>query len=165
MPFPSDEERWMRAALQQAQAAQEAGEEPVGAVLVEAATGRIVARAHSQRAALNDPTAHATMLVLSQLAQFAQMKAEIEAAGLPHALPDGEPAAVGLEGFVLVLTREPCLMCAGAVRLYPEIRKLVFGARRATLGGAGSDVNLFGAAIPIRGGVLAAECERLKDKI
>ncbi|MBE7463416.1 MAG: nucleoside deaminase [Planctomycetes bacterium] len=166
MPFPSDSERWMRAALLQAQAALEAGEEPVGAVLVEAATGRIVARAHDQRRALNDPTAHATMLALSGLAQAEQMKAEFEAAGLPPDELDGALQAVGLDGLVLVVTREPCLMCAGAVRLHPEVKQLVFGASREALGGAGSALNLFRAAgalpaLPAEGGVLRSQATAL----
>ena len=56
----------MRLALREAQRAEEAGEVPVGALLVEAPSGRVIARAHNQRELLRDPTAHAEILAITQ---------------------------------------------------------------------------------------------------
>ena len=61
-------EDYMRLALKEAQRAGEAGEVPVGALLVEAPSGRVIARAHNQRELLRDPTAHAEILAITQAA-------------------------------------------------------------------------------------------------
>ncbi|MEI7781713.1 MAG: nucleoside deaminase, partial [Planctomycetota bacterium] len=83
----------MRLALDEARAAADEDEVPVGAIVV--AAGRVVASAHNQREQLEDPTAHAEMIALTQAA-----------------------AALGswrLEGCTLYVTLEPCPMCAGAI--------------------------------------------------
>jgi tRNA(Arg) A34 adenosine deaminase TadA len=97
----------MRIALAEAQAAAERGEAPIGAVVVDPATGAVIARAANSPIALRDPSAHAEILAL-------------RAAGL----------ALGnyrLTGLTLVVTLEPCAMCAGAIS-HARIGRLVFGA-------------------------------------
>src|SRR5580704_16228087 len=86
-------EHWMQAALAEAQSAFEAGEVPIGAVIVH--EDRIIAAAGNQRESLNDPTAHAEMIAITQAAQ-----------------------ALGswrLLDCTLYVTLEPCPMCAGAI--------------------------------------------------
>jgi tRNA(adenine34) deaminase len=97
----------MRIALALAQAAAEAGEVPVGAVVLDPATGKIVARAANAPIAGHDPTAHAEIRVL-------------RAAGLAL-------GSYRLTGLTLVVTLEPCAMCAGAIS-HARIGRLVFGA-------------------------------------
>jgi tRNA(adenine34) deaminase len=97
----------MRIALAEAQAAADLGETPVGAVIIDPATGQVVARAHNQPIGRNDPTAHAEILALRAAAK-----------------------AVGnyrLSGLSLFVTLEPCAMCAGAIS-HARIGRLVFGA-------------------------------------
>jgi tRNA(adenine34) deaminase len=97
----------MRIALAEAQAAAEAGEAPIGAVVVDPATGQVVARAHNQPIGLHDPTAHAEILALRAAAK-----------------------AIGnyrLSGLELFVSLEPCAMCAGAIS-HARIGRLVFGA-------------------------------------
>ena len=95
----------MRQALAQAEQALAEEEVPVGAVILH--NGRIIAAAHNQREALHDPTAHAEMVAITQAAEALQ--------------------SWRLEGCVLYVTLEPCLMCAGAI-LQARIPLLVYGA-------------------------------------
>ncbi len=104
----------MRIALAEAQAAADAGETPVGAVVFDPATGQIVAKAHNQPIGLSDPTAHAEILALRAAARTV-----------------GNYRLSNLELFV---TLEPCAMCAGAIS-HARIARLVFGADD-TKGGA-----------------------------
>ncbi len=111
---------WMRAALAEAAAAGAAGEVPVGAVVVEDA-GRVIATGRNEREATHDPTAHAEVVALRAAA-----------------------AARGdwnLEGCALVVTLEPCAMCAGAL-LAARISTLVFGAWDEKGGAVGSRYDL-----------------------
>lgn len=97
----------MQRAMDLARAAAEAGEAPIGALVVDPATGEVVAEAHNQSIGLNDPTAHAEMLAL-------------RAAG----------AKLGnyrLTAMTLYVTLEPCAMCAGAIS-HARIGRVVFGA-------------------------------------
>ena len=97
----------MRIALEQAQAAADAGEAPIGAVVIDPATGEVIAAAHNAPIGDHDPTAHAEMLALRAAAR-----------------------ALGnyrLTGLTLVVTLEPCAMCAGAIS-HARIGRLVFGA-------------------------------------
>ncbi len=97
----------MRIALDLAQAAAQAGEAPIGAVVIDPASGQVVAAAHNAPIALHDPTAHA----------------EIRALRLA-----GE--AVGnyrLTGLWLYVTLEPCAMCAGAIS-HARIGRVIYGA-------------------------------------
>jgi tRNA(Arg) A34 adenosine deaminase TadA len=99
--------RFMEKALRLAQAAAEAGEAPVGALVVDPATDEIVAAAHNNPIAGTDPTAHAEILALREAAQRR-----------------GNYRLTGLELFV---TLEPCAMCAGAIS-HARIGRLVYGA-------------------------------------
>ncbi len=133
----------MAAALQQAARAAEAGEVPVGAVIVR--DGRILGRAHNQVEMLKDPTAHAEMIAITQAA-----------------------AAVGdwrLTETILYVTKEPCPMCAGAIVL-ARIPLVVFGVADPFRGGAVSVLNILdhprlNHRAAIIGGVLENECRQL----
>jgi len=97
----------MRIALEEAQAAAQCGEAPIGAVIVDPATGEILARAANAPIASHDPTAHAEIRAIREAA-----------------------AKVGnyrLTGLTLVVTLEPCAMCAGAIS-HARIGTLVYGA-------------------------------------
>ena len=109
------DEFFMRAALLEAQAAEAEGEVPVGAVIT--LEGRVIAAAHNQREQLNDPTAHAEMIAITQAA------AELQ--------------SWRLEGCDLFVTLEPCPMCAGAI-LQARIRRVVYGATDPKAGAAQS---------------------------
>ena len=104
-----DDGRWdeaMGLALAEAHLALETQDVPVGAVVVDA-TGRVVGRSHNEREASGDPTAHAEVVAIRCAAE-----------------------AVGqwrLEGCTLVVTLEPCTMCAGAI-VGARLERLVFGA-------------------------------------
>src|SRR6266576_4726065 len=113
MLAPPDDEFFMREALRLAKKAAEAGEVPVGAVVVRA--GKIIARDYNQVELLKDATAHAEMLVLTQA----------EAAVGDWRLVDCD----------LYVTKEPCVMCAGAL-IHVRIRRLVFGCTDPVAGSA-----------------------------
>lgn len=113
---------FMEMALEEAEAAAGRGEVPVGAVVVDTATGRVVARAGNRTEELNDPTAHAEILVIRQAAA---------AKGAPR-----------LEGCDLYVTLEPCPMCATAVS-FARLRRLYFGAFDAKGGGVDHGPRIF----------------------
>jgi len=106
---------FMGAALGEAQSALQEGEVPVGAVIVH--QNRIIARAHNQRERLNDPTAHAEMIALTQAAAFLE--------------------SWRLDGCTMYVTLEPCPMCAGALVL-ARIDRLVYGPADPKSGGCKS---------------------------
>lgn len=97
----------MRLALDQAQAAAAAGETPVGAVVYDPASGEVIARAHNRPIALHDPTAHAEILAMREAGRVR--------------------GNYRLTGLTLVVTLEPCIMCAAAIA-HARIGHLVFGA-------------------------------------
>jgi len=135
----------MRIALEEAQAAAERGEAPVGAVVRDPATGEILARAANAPIGRRDPTAHAEILAL-------------RAAGERI----GNYRLTGLELFV---TLEPCAMCAGAIS-HARIGRLVFGATDAKGGAVVSGPRFFEQPTchwrpAIEGGVLAGESAAL----
>jgi tRNA(adenine34) deaminase len=99
------DEHFMRQAIKQAQIAYEAGEIPVGAVVV--AEQQIIARAHNQTELLYDVTAHAEILAITAAANFLQSKY--------------------LKGCTLYVTLEPCVMCAGAL-FWTQIDRIVYAA-------------------------------------
>ena len=137
------DERWMRIALEEARAAAEAGEVPVGAVIVK--DGHLLARAHNRREADHDPTAHAELLCLRKAAQE---------------LNDWR-----LRGCTLYVTLEPCPMCAGAM-VMSQLTECVFGAADTRQGCCGSVYDLPGDAAlqgvtRWRAGVLQDECAAL----
>jgi tRNA(adenine34) deaminase len=138
-----DDEFFMREALVLAREAERAGEVPVGAVLVQG--GTIVGRGFNSPIARNDPTAHAEIRALRQAARTAKN--------------------YRLEGAVLYVTLEPCVMCAGAA-VTARIARLVFGSRDLRFGGVRSkfriaDSELLNHRVEIVEGVLAAECTQL----
>lgn len=120
-PSAEDDERWMATALREAAFALDAGEVPVGAVIV--AAGTLVARAHNQVRTLRDPTAHAEMLAITQAAE---------------ALENERLATA-----TLFVTLEPCAMCAGAL-VQARIDRVVFGAADAKAGACGSVMDVPG---------------------
>ncbi|HTX48067.1 MAG TPA: tRNA adenosine(34) deaminase TadA [Caulobacteraceae bacterium] len=135
----------MRIALEEAQAAAARGETPIGAVVVDPATGEVVARTGNAPIGRNDPTAHAEILAL---------RAAGERVG-NYRLP-------GLE---LVVTLEPCAMCAGAIS-HARIGRLVFGATDSKGGAVISGPRFFEQPTchwrpEVEGGVLANESAAL----
>ena len=132
---------WMRLALDEAGRALASGDVPVGALVV-GPDGDVLGRGHNAREAEGDPTAHAEMVALRAAA-----------------------SSVGrwrLEGCTLVVTLEPCTMCAGALVL-ARVRRLVYGAEDPKAGAVGSlwdvvrDRRLNHRPEVVRG-VLAGEC-------
>lgn len=137
---PPGDKYFVREALRYAQKAYEAGEVPVGAVVVR--EGRIIARAYNQVELLKDATAHAEMLALTQA----------EAAVGDWRLTDCD----------LFVTKEPCAMCAGAI-VHVRLRRLIFGCADQRAGAAGSVFNLLqlpslNHRCEITSGVLENEC-------
>jgi len=136
----------MEAALGQARLAAEAGDVPVGAVLIDPG-GEIVARDRNRREEVSDPTAHAEILVLSARAR-----------------------SIGewrLTGHTLVVTLEPCPMCAGAAVL-ARLDRLVYGAADPRAGAAWSLYNIpqdrrLNHRVELIEGVLADRCGRLLE--
>jgi tRNA(adenine34) deaminase len=115
----TDDERFMRAALNEAVSADEHGDVPIGAVVVH--EGRIIGRGCNQRELLNDPTAHAEMIALTAAA-----------------------AHLGtwrLEACCMYVTLEPCVMCAGAIVL-ARLPRLVYGAADPKAGACVSLYNI-----------------------
>ncbi len=140
-----DERGWMEQALHEAALALVHDDVPVGAIVVHFPTGQIVARAHNARERDHDPTAHAELLALRDAAR---------AAGTWR-----------LSDHALIVTLEPCPMCAGAAWA-ARLRRLVFGAADPKAGSTGSLYNF--AADPrlnhemsVVAGVRAAECADL----
>lgn len=141
---PLDLDRaWMQRAIRQAQAAAEADEVPVGAVIVR--DGQLLAQAYNGREQLRDPTAHAEMIAITQAAA---------------AIEDWR-----LERCTLYVTLEPCPMCAGAI-LQARIPRVVFGASDAKAGAVVSLYELLSDRrlnhrAEVLGGVLGQECGQL----
>lgn len=136
----------MREAIAQAKLAWQAGEVPVGAVVVK--DGAIIARGFNQPIATHDPTAHA---------EVTAMRAAAEVLG-NYRLP----------GCELYVTLEPCVMCSGAL-MHARFSRIVFGAHDFKTGACGSIVDLFNEEklnhhAEVISGVLAEECvQLLKD--
>jgi len=137
---PLSDDELMGLALAEARAALALGEVPVGAVVV--VDGEVVARGHNRREVDHDPSAHAELVAI---------RAACAAAG-SWRLPDAQ----------VVVTLEPCPMCAGAM-VAARIGRLVFGAPDPKAGACGSLYNL-GAdprlphEFEVRGGVRSEEC-------
>jgi tRNA(adenine34) deaminase len=136
---------WMGEALAEATRAAGHDDVPVGAVVVHHGTGAVIARAHNEREQRSDPTAHAEVLALRAASR--------------------EIGSWRLDEHVLVVTLEPCMMCAGAVWA-ARVPLLVFGAADPKAGASGSLYNF--AADPrlnhtteIVAGVRADECAAL----
>ena len=129
----------MRQAI--AEAADSGEDVPVGALIL-SADGEVIARGHNEREADSDPTAHAEIVAIRRAA--------------------ADRKDWRLEDCTLVVTLEPCVMCAGAI-VAARIGRVVFGAWDARVGASGSlydvirDARL-GAPAEVIGGVLEAEC-------
>jgi tRNA(adenine34) deaminase len=134
------EERFMREALALAEQAAQAGEVPVGAVLVK--DGEIIGRGFNRPITTSDPTAHAEIVAMREAAS-----------GLGN---------YRLPGCELYVTLEPCAMCVGAM-IHARIARIVFGTKDPKTGACGSIVDLPALATfnhhgTFEGGVLADEC-------
>ena len=135
------DETYMRMAIEEAHAAQAAGEVPVGAVVV-SSTGEVIARGNNQVLRSSDPTAHAEIVAL-------------RAAGIAR-------GNYRLLGCTLYCTLEPCAMCAGAL-LHARTARLVFAARDPKAGACGSVLEVMNHPrlnhrVEVSGGLLAEEC-------
>ncbi|MEV8213896.1 tRNA adenosine(34) deaminase TadA [Leifsonia sp. NPDC077715] len=141
LTVPSSYEQWMRAALDDARLAFDTGDVPVAALVLDE-EGRVIGRGRNERELRHDPTAHAEVLALREAA----------------ATRDDWH----LEGCTLVVTLEPCVMCAGAV-LAARVPTVVFGAwdEKAGAGGSVYDVlrdRRLNHQVQVYAGVLAEEC-------
>jgi len=115
----TEDEKWMRHALTEAQLALEKNEVPIGAVVVY--EDKIIGRGHNQVERLNDPTAHAEIIAIGAASSYLN--------------------SWRLTGASLYVTIEPCTMCAGAIVL-SRLDRLVFGAKDPKAGACGSLYNI-----------------------
>ena len=133
----------MQLALEEASKAEQEGEIPIGAIAV---TGeRVIAKNHNRSIQLNDPTAHAEILVLRQTGDLLKN----------YRLGDID----------IYVTIEPCAMCAGAL-IWSRIKRLIFGARDNKTGAVFSKTSLlteglFNHHIEVIEGVLAKPCRQI----
>ena len=133
----------MQAAIEAARVAEENGDVPIGAVIVY--ENQIIGRAYNQREQLQDPTAHAEIIALTQAAAFIE--------------------SWRLGGCTMYVTLEPCTMCAGALVL-ARIDRLVYGCDDPKTGAVKSLYNIvndnrLNHTIEVTSGVLAEECTDL----
>ncbi|MFE5892384.1 nucleoside deaminase [Streptomyces sp. NPDC056468] len=151
----------MRLALDEAELAVRGGDVPVGAVVLSADGTTVLGTGHNEREATGDPTAHAEVLAIRRAA--AQLAgAARSASGTGGGRRAGEWR---LSGCTLVVTLEPCTMCAGAI-VQSRVDRVVYGARDEKAGAAGSlwDVvrdRRLNHRPEVIEGVLAEECARL----
>ena len=139
------DQHYMRQCIAQAQAASARGEVPVGALIVDPATGDIISQVGNASIGICDPTAHAEILALRDAA---------------YSLDNYR-----LSGLTLYVTLEPCTMCAGAIS-HARIGRLVYGAADPKGGAVENGVQFFNspschAKPEITSGVLAHECGKL----
>ncbi len=139
----SDDEQFMRAALELARRAESAGEVPVGALIV--LDGTVIGEGWNRPVATNDPTAHAEIEALRAAA--------------------GRVQNYRLPGTTLYVTVEPCAMCAGAI-VVARVQRLVFGARDLRFGAVRSkfalaDSELLNHRVQVEEGLFAAEAAAL----
>jgi len=137
------DEYYMRIALEEAEAAFLKGEVPVGAVLVE--DDRIIARAHNTKEATNDPTAHAELILIKKGAS---------------ALRNWR-----LTNATLYVTKEPCIMCTGAM-VNARLKRLVYGCKDPRYGAVTSQYQLatdkrLNHQIEVTSGILEDECSEI----
>lgn len=141
MPFVDHDHRTMRIALQAAQDAAARGETPVGACVVDPATGEVISVGANGSIGAHDPTAHAEIVALREAGR--------------------RLGNYRLTGLTLVVTLEPCAMCAGAIS-HARIGRLVFGAEDAKGGAVVNGPRFFEQPTchwrpEVTGGVLAEE--------
>ena len=137
------DDAFMRAALTLAQCAWDAGEVPVGAVVVK--DGEIIGRGFNQPITSNDPTTHAEIVALREAAQHVKNYRLVDCA--------------------LYVTLEPCMMCVGAM-LHARLKRVVFGAHDPKTGVCGSIIDLpkeekLNHHTTFEGGVLRDECSAM----
>ena len=140
---PAVDERFMQIAVGQARTARHNGDVPIGAVIVK--DNQLIAKAYNQRQQLQDPTAHAEIIALTQAA-----------------------AAVGswrLHNCTMYVTLEPCPMCAGAMVL-ARIERLVYGCDDPKTGACKSLYNIvqderLNHRLEVTAGVLVKECKQM----
>jgi tRNA(adenine34) deaminase len=138
-----EDEKYIRAAIEAARIAEENGDVPIGAVIVY--KDRIIARAYNQREQLQDPTAHAEIVALTQAAEFV--------------------GSWRLEGCTMYVTLEPCCMCAGALVL-ARMDRLVYGCDDPKAGACKSLYNIvqderLNHRLEVTAGVLAQDCSTI----
>ena len=138
-------ETWMREAIAEASKALAAGEVPIGAVVVHEPSGKIIGRGHNRRENDHDPTAHAEILALREAA---------------HAIGHWR-----LLDCALVVTLEPCPMCAGAA-VNARIPRLIYGCADPKAGAVRTLFRLcederLNHRVNVEEGVLAEECAEL----
>ena len=138
-----EDQLYMKVAIEQAQIAEENGDVPIGVVVVY--QNQIIGRAYNQREQLQDPTAHAEIIALTQAAAFIE--------------------SWRLHGCTMYVTLEPCTMCAGALVL-ARIDRLIYGCDDPKTGAVKSLYNIvtderLNHIINVTSGVLAEECSDL----
>ena len=143
MNWSAADEKSMRTALAEAEVAAEAGEVPVGAIVV--VDGEVVAAAHNATISATDPSGHAEVLALRRAAQ--------------------RLGNHRLAGATLFVTLEPCVMCVGAIA-EARVARVVFGAYDKKAGALGSvedlsDSRALHHRFEVNGGLLAGECAAL----
>jgi len=139
-----DYEEWMQRAIAEARLTAASADVPIGAVVLDAA-GNTLGAGHNERELTGDPTAHAELLAIRAAA--------------------ASTGSWRLDDLTLVVTLEPCAMCAGAI-LQSRIGRVVFGAWDEKAGAVGSVVDLLRDRrmpnkVEVIGGVLEAECATL----
>lgn len=140
---PRADADWMELALEQAALAGQAGEVPVGALVIK--DGEIIGRGHNRNLLNNDPTAHAEIIALREAA-----------------------AHLGnhrLSGCMMITTIEPCSMCAGAL-IHARISRLVYGSADIKAGAVGSVLEVLNHPrlnhkMEVTGGILADRCAEI----
>jgi tRNA(adenine34) deaminase len=137
------DERYMRKAIDAAMIAEENGDVPIGAVIVY--QNQVIGRAWNQREQLNDPTAHAEIIALTQAASYI--------------------GSWRLHGCTIYVTLEPCPMCAGALVL-GRLDRLVYGCPDPKTGACGSLYDIvrderLNHRLEVTSGVLADDCTAL----
>lgn len=137
----SNEERWMRKAYEEGLKAFDEGEVPVGAVIVKDDT--IIGRGHNRVESLKDPTAHAEIIAISAACNTVKNWR--------------------LNGCILYVTVEPCLMCGGAI-LHSRIEKVIYGIKEPKFGSFGTVTDIL-KSNKFNHTVKVEESDILKDEI
>lgn len=138
-----DDAAWMELALEQARLAAEAGEVPVGALVIR--DGEIVGQGHNRNLLDHDPTAHAEIVALRQAAEHLRNHR--------------------LGGCTVYATIEPCSMCAGTL-IHARVSRLVYGASDPKAGAAGSVLKVLNHPdlnhkIEVTAGILSDKCSEI----
>lgn len=139
----ASDEYFLKEALKEAEKAYKKGEIPVGAVIV--VDGNIIARAHNQKETTFDPTAHAEVLAIREASKILGAWRLTEAS--------------------LYVTKEPCIMCSGAI-VHARIKKVVYGCDDPKAGGAVSLYRILqdrrlNHRVELKTGVLEEECRKI----